>query len=220
MGGESTQAHAELGIMHRPIRGVLLGQKQPWNEGDRTMQAEPTRVKAARVPTALLNPGRCGACGKPCLDVQRWANASRQDQPRDLCLKCMRMLARNALHLHYLEPDRALAEAHAKFQWRVEKARRRALELEAIETERLHKEAARAAVIFEKPKRKPISRRKRYAILQRDGFKCLDCGRNPEEDGVKLHVDHQIPVALGGGNDDQNLWTLCMDCNQGKGASL
>lgn len=64
--------------------------------------------------------------------------------------------------------------------------------------------------------RRSISQRRRYAILQRDGFRCQLCGRSAEEHGVALEVDHQQPISKGGTNDDANLWTLCRDCNAGK----
>jgi hypothetical protein len=65
-------------------------------------------------------------------------------------------------------------------------------------------------------RRQGISHRRRYTILQRDGFKCQLCGRTAEHDQVRLEVDHQQPVSKGGTNDDANLWTLCNDCNAGK----
>ncbi len=55
----------------------------------------------------------------------------------------------------------------------------------------------------------------RYSILKRDNFKCLICGRG-SEDGVKLQVDHIIPVSKGGKTVEENLRTLCKDCNRGK----
>lgn len=56
----------------------------------------------------------------------------------------------------------------------------------------------------------------RYRILNRDNHTCQACGKTPSIDGVKLHVDHRIPVAMGGSHNDDNLWTLCAQCNQGK----
>ena len=56
----------------------------------------------------------------------------------------------------------------------------------------------------------------RYDILKRDGYKCKICGRSTK-DGVKLHVDHIIPIAKGGKTVPENLQTLCQDCNLGKG---
>jgi hypothetical protein len=41
-----------------------------------------------------------------------------------------------------------------------------------------------------------------------------------EADGIKLHVDHVIPVAVGGHNDPDNLVASCADCNLGKSANL
>jgi len=55
----------------------------------------------------------------------------------------------------------------------------------------------------------------RYDILKRDKFRCQICGRSAE-DGVKLHVDHIIPISKGGLTEWNNLRTLCQDCNLGK----
>lgn len=55
----------------------------------------------------------------------------------------------------------------------------------------------------------------RYMILRRDGFRCKICGRTAA-DGVKLHVDHIIPVSKGGTTSPDNLRTLCDACNLGK----
>lgn len=67
-------------------------------------------------------------------------------------------------------------------------------------------------------KRKAISKKVRFEIFKRDGFKCQYCGAHPP--GVLLHVDHIRPVADGGGNEDDNLVTSCEPCNLGKGARL
>ncbi len=55
----------------------------------------------------------------------------------------------------------------------------------------------------------------RYDILKRDGFKCQLCGMG-QIDGVRLHVDHIIPVSKGGRTIPSNLRTLCEACNMGK----
>lgn len=55
----------------------------------------------------------------------------------------------------------------------------------------------------------------RYDIMRRDQFRCAICGRSAAE-GVKLHVDHIIPVSKGGKTIPSNLRTLCADCNLGK----
>ena len=55
----------------------------------------------------------------------------------------------------------------------------------------------------------------RYDILQRDNFRCQICG-STAQDGVKLHVDHIIPVSKGGKTERSNLRTLCDRCNSGK----
>jgi hypothetical protein len=65
--------------------------------------------------------------------------------------------------------------------------------------------------------RKAISERIRYQVLSRDAFRCRACGRGANN-GVKLTVDHVIPVDWGGTNDISNLLTLCEECNRGKKA--
>jgi 5-methylcytosine-specific restriction endonuclease McrA len=57
---------------------------------------------------------------------------------------------------------------------------------------------------------------KRFAVLERDGFKCVYCGRGPN-DGVVLHVDHVEPRWIGGPARLENLVTACAECNMGKG---
>lgn len=68
-----------------------------------------------------------------------------------------------------------------------------------------------------KGSRKGISEKLRYEILTRDNFKCKACGRGAD-DGVKLQIDHIIPVDWGGSSDLSNLETLCEECNRGKKA--
>lgn len=59
----------------------------------------------------------------------------------------------------------------------------------------------------------------RYDVLKRDGFKCVICGRTAA-DGIKLHVDHIVPVSKGGKTELSNLRTLCDECNLGKSAKI
>jgi 5-methylcytosine-specific restriction endonuclease McrA len=61
-------------------------------------------------------------------------------------------------------------------------------------------------------------RKLRYKILLRGGGKCQLCGRTAH-DGVKLHVDHIIPLSRDWSRrlDPNNLQILCEDCNIGKG---
>ncbi len=74
------------------------------------------------------------------------------------------------------------------------------------------------AVDPKKKQRESMSKRRRFAILQRDGFCCQLCGVT-SANGVTLHVDHRVPLAKGGSNADDNLWTLCDHCNLGKSDS-
>ena len=52
----------------------------------------------------------------------------------------------------------------------------------------------------------------RKAILERDGFKCVVCGKGVK-DGVDLHVDHIKPKDFGGEATIENGQTLCAQHN-------
>ena len=66
-----------------------------------------------------------------------------------------------------------------------------------------------------KLERSKMSDSLRYNILKRDNFRCQICG-STQLDGVKLQVDHIIPVSKGGLTESNNLQTLCDRCNLGK----
>jgi 5-methylcytosine-specific restriction endonuclease McrA len=55
----------------------------------------------------------------------------------------------------------------------------------------------------------------RWQVFQRDGWKCVACGRGSQND-VILQVDHIIPRSKGGKDSLSNYQTLCHLCNIGK----
>lgn len=66
--------------------------------------------------------------------------------------------------------------------------------------------------------RQNIDSATRYKVLERAGFKCQACGAKPSKCGdVTLHIDHIVPVSLGGTNAMKNLQALCAECNMSKG---
>ncbi len=73
-----------------------------------------------------------------------------------------------------------------------------------------------------------ISKKTRYRIYARDGWRCVWCGRELRTgtltiDGCAFPVvadatlDHVIPRSEGGTNQPSNLVTSCMRCNRGRG---
>lgn len=62
---------------------------------------------------------------------------------------------------------------------------------------------------------KPLYKKQKQRILERDGHRCMQCGSTK-----KLHIDHIVPVSKGGTSDDDNLQVLCEKCNTSKGAKI
>ena len=64
----------------------------------------------------------------------------------------------------------------------------------------------------------------RLRIFKRDGFFCQEHMRQGKSVAVEEHganhgvCDHIIPLAEGGSDDDDNLQTLCQDCDKTKTA--
>lgn len=75
----------------------------------------------------------------------------------------------------------------------------------------------KTAIETRKTKR-DINLRLRFLVMKRDNFKCCMCGRSPATTpNLELHVDHIKPWSKGGETVIENLQTLCVDCNLGKG---
>lgn len=93
-------------------------------------------------------------------------------------------------------------------------------QLRTFETEKMEKltSDALAGKKLRKKRRKNITYRLRYMVLNRDRYKCLACGASPSDDKkVNLQIDHIIPLSKGGETTIKNLQTLCSICNNGKG---
>lgn len=63
-----------------------------------------------------------------------------------------------------------------------------------------------------------IGAKKRFKVLERDGFRCQYCWKNGKD--VSLEVDHIIPKAKWGTDDFDNLITCCRECNIWKGNEI
>ena len=59
----------------------------------------------------------------------------------------------------------------------------------------------------------------RTRILERDNRRCTICGASAS-DGIRLHVDHIVPISQGGKTIEHNLRVLCDRCNLGKSDKL
>lgn len=86
--------------------------------------------------------------------------------------------------------------------------------VERVGRDNRHRLVGRLAAPRER--RAAISGRVRAAVLK--AARCAMCGRTPLEDGIKLAVDHKVPLEWGGTNGAENLQPLCEECNSGKKA--
>jgi HNH endonuclease len=66
--------------------------------------------------------------------------------------------------------------------------------------------------------RDPITYAEYLKLLWTTEHRCKICGREPPE--VTLHIDHVIPVSLGGPSKRQNIRFLCQKCNLKKSNKL
>lgn len=101
------------------------------------------------------------------------------------------------------------------------KTRRRRRVLDVLLSEELFTQVDSETFLVEGslcPERLPLPRRLRSAVIARDGLVCGLCGAPvPYKD---VHVDHVLPVSLGGAHELSNLQVTHSKCNLRKGARL
>ncbi len=72
--------------------------------------------------------------------------------------------------------------------------------------------------------RRSISARLRRVVAERDKGRCRYCGRflfDPlDDDAPTPHLDHVLPVDLGGATHSDNLVLSCPSCNMAKGGAV
>jgi 5-methylcytosine-specific restriction endonuclease McrA len=64
-------------------------------------------------------------------------------------------------------------------------------------------------------KKKPIPKKLRLKVLERDSHSCQSCGAVND-----LTIDHIVPEKVGGKATLNNLQVLCRVCNSRKGARI
>lgn len=73
---------------------------------------------------------------------------------------------------------------------------------------------------YSKGKRPKISKTKRKRIYMRDKGICAYCGCHLKYKPNGFHIDHIVPLAHGGNNEDDNLTLSCASCNESKKTKL
>lgn len=59
----------------------------------------------------------------------------------------------------------------------------------------------------------------RRRIAEQAGFQCGYCRTQERVSGIPLTLEHLIPKAKGGHDDEKNLWLSCRLCNEAKGVA-
>lgn len=57
----------------------------------------------------------------------------------------------------------------------------------------------------------------RRRIAAQAGYRCGYCMTSERLTGIRLTLDHLIPLATGGLTEESNLWVACRPCNEFKG---
>lgn len=64
----------------------------------------------------------------------------------------------------------------------------------------------------------PRAIRRRVSALAE--HRCGYCQTSQRISGAPMHIEHIVPLALGGTSDDSNLWLACAWCNSFKGTKV
>jgi len=68
----------------------------------------------------------------------------------------------------------------------------------------------------DKPKRRRVLSHHKTEVLQRQNFKCAECGAKLTDHPKNYHIDHIKPLADGGKDTPSNMQALCGSCHQKK----
>lgn len=93
------------------------------------------------------------------------------------------------------------------------------MELKAVTTEEFINDNKKLHLLhikygYPKGQRPKVSKAKRKRIYERDKGICAYCGKHLPFDS--FHIDHVIPLAKGGNNEESNLTVSCPKCNRKK----
>jgi hypothetical protein len=58
----------------------------------------------------------------------------------------------------------------------------------------------------------------RQRIFVEAHFRCGYCHAQQDVIGMQLHIEHIIPISVGGSSELENLWLACSECNNHKGS--
>lgn len=183
---------------------------------DGTLPGEPfdyRRGHTSRIPEWRNGRKRCGACGEFKPPSEFHANGGRLKSVCDACKKAYNAAYRQANRERLTSNDRAYGEANReRINARIEEHKRANPETyRPIGRRRSSARRARKLGQF-------VEHVDPLVVLERDDNRCGICGL--DVDPLDFHVDHVIPLALGGEHSYMNTQTAHPSCNSAKRDSL
>jgi len=148
--------------------------------------------------------------GKPC----KWGHVSTRKITNKECSECSRIRNRQWLKDN---PEKSRAKSNKLYVKHHEYIKARSLKYQ--------KENPMVSVICQENRRAKLkevggraSRDEIDDIFEKQGYLCVYCRKDLKNANLKeRHIDHIMPIFLGGSGDIGNLQILCAPCNHKKG---
>ena len=154
---------------------------------------ENKKIRSDKYLKKLKESGKCPQCGKP-----------NDRLPKSMCTSCVRKGKESLNRRKESNPDKVKEST---------KERGKRYYIKNKEEVLLRNRDSKARRRGAEGKFTPAEWR---SLLDKYEHKCLWCGKT----GVKLTVDHVLPVSKGGTNYIDNIQPLCDHCNKSKNARI
>jgi hypothetical protein len=143
---------------------------------------------------------------------QRWCRNCQSDHAKQYAKTHPERNRANANRYHHANRDTVLPKLRANYQ------RNKTARLKATKQWRLENPEKRAASRRRRRARKRATVPQRWQVYDIVPFCCYWCGTNLRAYGATTHVDHVMPISLGGPADPTNEVNTCAACNLNKNA--
>lgn len=204
----STKAQFDRFDLHGFLTVCVL-QHEPWVANEIRVREAVTKNSAAYFHEyALIGHSRLGRSVTDVLDAERFKSIEVRLFQRG-ALRAPTASAQVVATVRYVSPM-GQNRYSRRLEWDYTQLR---FGLHAGQQDRARKSTT---TYLRQRERSLMTPKLRADVMRRDGYRCRMCGAS-RHDGVRLHVDHIVPVSRDGRTLPENLQTLCEACNLGKG---